>query len=262
MLNESKAKDILSRENSNEDERTRKALKLSYRVKDMKEKDGEDYVNSHTDEELFESEVVIDDHIKATKVFKARAAVYTEKYVRENFEGKTDQEILTSSKNSPDVVKKSTHFKEKLRHLTKKDKSEKLGMESLKETLEALTVGGGHMGREQKKILAVSVTSMEYGVPELGLSSGEEKEVIEMKTKLMSGEEKVLEVPHKATRQVFPPGVKQIAQQHWEDITVVEPAKHRQLRKAVRDGEEITPSHYKTMTNDETYQSFKENCST
>ena len=37
------------------------------------------------------------------------------------------------------------------------------------------------MGREQKKILAVSVTSMENGVPELGLSSGEEKEVIEMK---------------------------------------------------------------------------------
>ena len=118
------------------------------------------------------------------------------------------------------------------------------------------------MGREQKKILAVSVTSMEYGVPELGLSSGEEKEVIEMKKKLMSGEEKVLEVPHKATRQVFPPGVKQIAQQHWEDIIVVEPAKHHQLRKAVRDGEEITPSRYQTMTNDETYQSFKENCST
>ena len=51
----------------------------------MKEKDGEDHVNSHTDEELFESEVVIDDHFKATKVFKARAAVYTEKSVRENF---------------------------------------------------------------------------------------------------------------------------------------------------------------------------------
>ena len=48
-------------------------------------------------------------------------------------------------------------------------------MESLKETLEALTVGGGHMGREQKKILAVSVMSMEYDVPELGLSSREEK---------------------------------------------------------------------------------------
>ena len=73
----------------------------------MKEKDGEDHVNSHTDEELFESEVVIDDQIKATNVFKARAAVYTEKYVRENFEGKTDQEILTSSKNRSDVVKKS-----------------------------------------------------------------------------------------------------------------------------------------------------------
>ena len=50
----------------------------------MKEKDGEDYVNSHTDEEFFESEVVIVNHIKATKVFKARAAMYTVKYVREN----------------------------------------------------------------------------------------------------------------------------------------------------------------------------------
>ena len=127
----------------------------------MKENYGEDNVNSHTDEELFKSEVVIDYHIKATKVFKARAALYTEKYVRENFEGKTDQIILTSSKNSPDVLKISTHFKEKLRHLTKEDKSEKLGMESLKEILEALMVRGSRIGREQNKILVAKVRSME-----------------------------------------------------------------------------------------------------
>ena len=42
---------------------------------------------------------------------------------------------------------------------------------------------------------------------------------------------------------------------------MVEPAKHCQLRKAVRDGEEINPSRYQTMTNDETYQFFRENCS-
>ena len=114
-------------------------------------------------------------------------------------------------------------------------------MESLKETLEALKIRGGHAGREQKKILAASVTSMEYGVPELGLSSREEKEVIEMKKQLMSGEQKVLVVPLKATRQVFPTEVQQIAQQHWENITVVEPAKHQRIKKAVRDGEETAP---------------------
>ena len=158
-------------------------------------------------------------------------------------------------------MKKSTHIKEKLKYLTKKGKSEKLGMESLRETLEVLKVRGGQAGREQKKILAASVTSMDYGVPELGLNSREEKEVIEMKKQLISGEQKVLVVPLKATRQVFPPEVHQIAQQHWENITVVEPAKPRRLKTTVRDGDETTPPRYQTMTNDETYQSFKENCS-
>jgi hypothetical protein len=59
---------------------------------------------------------------------------------------------------------------------------------------------------------------------------------------------------------VFPTKVNEVAQKRWEEITVTEPAKHRRLRKVVKDGEETVPTKYQTMTNDECYQSFKESC--
>ena len=40
---------------------------------------------------------------------------------------------------------------------------------SFRETFEALTVNNCKEAREQKRLLAASVTSIEYGVPELGL---------------------------------------------------------------------------------------------
>ena len=55
--------------------------------------------------------------------------------------------------------------------------------------------------------------------------------------------------------------MKQLADQHWEAITTTEPAKHKRPGRAVKDGEETVPTRYQTTTNEEAYQSFKENCS-
>ena len=42
---------------------------------------------------------------------------------------------------------------------------------------------------------------------------------------------------------------------------MTEPGKHKRLTKAVKDGEETAPVRYQTMTNEETFESFKDNCS-
>ena len=54
--------------------------------------------------------------------------------------------------------------------------------------------------------------------------------------------------------------VKEIALKHWEEITVTKPSKHCYVSKAVRDGNETVPTRYQTMTNEESYESFKETC--
>ena len=84
---------------------------------------------------------------------------------------------------------------------------------------------------------------------------------MQMKRQLVSGEENILKCPEKEVRQAFPPKVKEVAIKHWEEITVTEPAKHKRLTKAVKDGEETAPVRYQTMTNEETFESFKESCS-
>ena len=82
-----------------------------------------------------------------------------------------------------------------------------------------------------------------------------------MKRQLISGEKNVLKCLDNEKRQVFPREVKEVAIKHWEEITVTEPGKHKRLTKAVKDGEETAPVRYQTMTNEETFESFKDNCS-
>ena len=77
----------------------------------------------------------------------------------------------------------------------KEQKCKQVIMNSLRETFEALKNSNSKEAREQKKILAAAVTSLEYGVPNLGLTSGVEKEVVIMKERLMRGEDMILELP-------------------------------------------------------------------
>ena len=133
-------------------------------------------------------------------------------------------------------------------------------IDSVRETLDKLRLNNNRASREQQLVIAAAVTSLEYGVPELGLNRKEEKLVMGMKKKLMQGEDKVLMKPENTIREVFPQGVKEVAIQYWESITTTEPAKHRRVTKAVKDGDETLPTRYQTMTDKEAYQSFYENC--
>ena len=82
-----------------------------------------------------------------------------------------------------------------------------------------------------------------------------------MKRQLLEGKESILKSPEKEIKQMFPLDVKNIAVKYWEEITVTEPGKHRRFSKMVKDKDEKMPTRYQTMTNDESYDSFKEACS-
>ena len=170
--------------------------------------------------------------------------------------------------------------KDSLGLLRKQGKSELLVMESVCQTLEALRVSKTKESKEQQLVIAASLSSVKYGVPSLGFNTRDKKEATEMKNRLLSGEDKVLKGAEMSPRQHFPPEVAKVGKDHWNEITITEPAKHLSLTKAVKDGDETLPDRlfltllaptgalviffdifrWQTMTNEEAYESFKENC--
>ena len=119
----------------------------------------------------------------------------------------------------------------------------------------------GKEAKDQIKIIAASLTSEKYGVPELDFNWREEKVISKMKTRLLSGQDNILTVPQKNTRKVLPTAVADIAAKYWELVTTLEPSKHRHLKTVVMDGSEAIPTRYQTTTDEEAYQGFQEKCS-
>ena len=238
-------------------------IKKTKIFKERREAYGVKVCSEKTDEELFECNTSPNEYVKETVIYKERKKSYVSQYYHENIDGKNSQDILLSLSQTPLVVTEYDLLKERLSHLSMKDKSEKVIMKSIGETIQALRENPSKEGKEQQKILAASLTSMRFGVPGfLGLHQRDINTIIEMKRKLLVGEENVLRVPSKPQKKIFPDAVKKVAEQHWENITITEPAKHRRISSAVKDGEEETlPTLYQIITNDECYQSFKEICS-
>ena len=212
-----------------------------------------------SDKDLFQSgEVVINKHIRESKVYEGRKEHFSSTYYEENLEGQSSQEILSVMSQTPSVVIESETFKNRISHLSKKERAEMAALKSARDTVKSLDENPSIEGREQKKQIIASLTSLRFGPPEFGLSWREEKDVIEMKRKLLSGEERILKVlPHKR-KQIFPIEVTQAAKQHWEEITQVDPSKIRRPNKAAKDGEETVPTRFQVTTNEEAFQSFKE----
>ena len=77
-------------------------------------------------------------------------------------------------------------MKERLSELTPHQRSKNIIFESVRETIEALKLNPSKESREQQKIIAAAVTSLEFGTPDLGLSPRDKKEVHEIKTHLKS----------------------------------------------------------------------------
>ena len=211
-----------------------------------------------SDYELFESGEEINQNVLKSEVYKQRREQFSESYYRDNLEGQSSQNILTVISQTPKVVIESEVFKNRISHLTKKEKSEKVAMKSVRDTMKALKENPSKAGQEQKKVIAASLTSLRFGPPECSLTKKEEQEVMEMKRKLMTGEEKVLLLPSKPTRQTFPQEVTQLAAKYWEDTTQPDPAMIRYPGKAARDGADTVPTRYQITTNEEAYQGFRE----
>ena len=172
-------------------------------------------------------------------------------------------------------------LKENPSELKKKERSELFVMDSLAETLDALRMNPSKESREQELVIAASLCSTEYGVPELAMHQRYMKEASEMKARLLSGQDEVLQRAERSPRQHFPPQVAVVAKNHWNEITITEPGKHQYVTKAMKDDGETVPirlvfwfvlfwvwyilipgnfSRWQTMTNEEAYQSFKETC--
>ena len=65
-----------------------------------------------------------------------------------------------------------------------------------------------------------------------------------MKARLLSGEDKVLKRAEWSPRQHFPQEVAIVAKNHWNEITITEPGKHRYVSKAMADKDETVPTRF------------------
>ena len=117
-------------------------------------------------------------------------------------------------------------------------------MDSLAQTLEALRMNPTKESREQELVIAASLCSTEYGVPELAMNQRCKNEASEMKARLLSGQDKVLQRAEWSPRQHFPPEVAEVAKNHWNEITITEPGKHQFFTKAMKDDAETLPIRF------------------
>ena len=209
-----------------------------------------------TDEELFENYDRVSSYTRCTEVFKERQKKFAGKYMEDNFANSSSQEILMKSSQTPAVIQNSDFYKSFLSHLNYEERSERLVMRNIRETVKELNKTPE--GKKQAKMFLAGVSHPVYGDPGLGLNKTMKFETNQMKAKLLSGEEGTLNVANKSKRKVFPGSVEDIAREHWLENTIPEPAKH--TGKAIEDGGETLPKRYQDKTDNECYGQFMESC--
>ena len=80
-----------------------------------------------------------------------------------------------------------------------------------------------------------------------------------MRRKLFTGEEKTLKIDPKKPRESFPPEVHCMAEDSWlNKSTIPEPAKHLRPQCVEQDGGDTVPSRLQINTDEEAYQSFRD----
>ena len=74
-----------------------------------------------------------------------------------------------------------------------------MSLNEVRKTIQLLRQNPGKEAKDQIKIIAASLTSEKYGVPNLDVNWREEKVISEMKIRLLSGQDNILTVPQKKT---------------------------------------------------------------
>ena len=208
------------------------------------------------DDELFEIFEKLPMYIKRHKEFKQRHKHYVEGYMEDNFATSSSQEILLKLSQTPKAVQSSEVYKERLCHLSFQDRSARLLLKNIKETITELKKTPE--GKKQAKLVMAAISHPIFGDPGLDIDERTRKEVKMIKVNLLNGCTSTLQAVEHEKRSEFPKSVKEIARNHWIENTIVEPAKHS--GHALEQDGETVPTRYQDKTDNECYESFKEDC--
>ena len=214
------------------------------------------YYLSLTDNDLFERYKNISSYTRSSVEFKERHNQYVENFMDENFANASSQEILLKLPETPACIQNSESFKKRLCHLSFEERSQRLVLQNIKETVDELQKTTE--GKKQAKIIIAGVSHPTFGDPGLNLSKTVKQEVRQAKGNLLTGKTSILKVSEKEKRQIYPKSVEAIAKDHWLETTIPEPAKHS--GKAVEENGETLPTRYQDKTDKECYLDFKEEC--
>ena len=215
-----------------------------------------DFFLAKSDEDLFEMYDKLSPYIKRLDEFKQRHQEYVEGYMEENFADISSQEILLKLSQTPVAIQSSEAYRDRLCHLSFQDRSARLLLKTTKETITELKKTPE--GRKQAKLFIAGVTHPVFGDPGLGLDERTRKEVKTIKSNLLTGTASTLKAEEHKKRSEFPLKVVEIAQKHWMENTIPEPAKHS--GKALEVDGETVPTRYQDKTDRECYENFKEEC--
>ena len=215
-----------------------------------------EYYLAKQDDELFEIFEKLPMYIRRNKKFKQRYTHYVEGYMEDNFATSSSQEILLKLSQTPKAVQSSDVYKERLCHLSFQDRSARLLLKSIKETITELKKTPS--GKKQAKLVMAAVSHPVFGDPGLDIDERTRKEVKMMKVNLLKGSTSTLQAVAHEKRSEFPKSVKEIGRRHWIENTIVEPAKH--TGSALEEDGETVPTRYQDKTDNECYESFKEDC--
>lgn len=211
---------------------------------------------SLSDNDLFERYDEIPPYTKISTEFKSRYTKFVEKYMDENFAQSSSQEILLKLPVTPAYVQNSEAYKDRLCHLSFAEKSQRLVMQNIQDTLNELEKT--KEGRKQAKIIIAGVSHASFGDPGLNVSRTTKENTKKAKEDLLTGKSTVLKMPENKKRQVFPETVEAISINHWMENTIPEPAKH--TGKALEEGGETVTTRYQDKTDKECFINFKEEC--
>ena len=211
------------------------------------------------DVDLFADETNVSQVVKDSAQYYDRKIVYTEHFVKDTFDQASSQDILMQLSQVPKVVGESEMLKGKFGHLSKTKKSEKRLVKTLNETLNKLRENPSQEARNQEKIIVAAANDTRFGDPGLNVTGRLKKIARKTKLEFLTGDRVDLKPDKFRSKGFFPEAVKVLAEKCWrENCTIIEPAKHGRPGTAVKDADETRPTIYQIISDQESYDEFKE----
>ena len=213
----------------------------------------------HPIEDLLNSEDSLPQFVLESRRYREAKNSFIEKYLGTNFRDATIEELVNSLTPLPKYIRESSVFKKKINKLNDQQKSEKRLLKNINTTLSLLQENPTKTAIEERKVIASAAYDHFCGFPNINETKFIKQEAKSLKMKLLSGEANDLKPSEHTRSEFFPPSVKVCAEQCWRNhCTVVEPGKHSRPKSALKDGNEVIPAIYQTLTDSEAYAVFKD----